>query len=126
MISLYLSIAAILFAFLLMKKVHSNKISDKGVCAICEQVFADEELIEADDMYLCAPHLKLYVENEWEITKVIKCSPGNEEASVALYEEKLVNFNQQKFSYLRTSYEEVNGEIITTLSLFSIKKPYIT
>ncbi len=118
MIFLYASIVIILFGFFIVKSQKNQHQSQTGICSICDKSFPDSELQMDETLSFCPEHFKVYNESNWIISKSVECSVGNEKESVELYEQKLKNFQNSQLGFLKTSYKEVNGEIITTLDYY--------
>ena len=91
-------------------------------CSICNEVFNEIHIVEIEDMPFCRTHAKDYIESEWEIVNQVDCTPDNEKASVELYENKLLDYKKGELGFIKTAYRESNGEIITTLSYYKVKK----
>lgn len=124
MITVYLAIIVILVAFFISQSFKKKqKISSNGICVICDDIFNEATVIEDDGLSFCQEHYQVYKNNIWRITDSCECSPGNEEASVLLFNKKVDNFKQGTLGFLRSSYKENNGQIITTLDYYQKKSP---
>jgi hypothetical protein len=123
-IAVYIAITIILVAFLISQSMNKiQKVSSKSICVICDDVFDESTVIEEDSLSFCKEHYQLYKNSIWFIAESCECSPGNEEASVVLFNKKISNFKQGTLGFLRSSYKESNGQIITTLDYYQKKSP---
>ena len=100
----------------------TNNQSTLSECCICNEVFNEINIIEIDDMPFCKIHAKKYIDGKWEIVETVDCTPDNEKKSVELYENKLLEYKKGELGYLKTSYRESDGVIITTLSYYKQKQ----
>jgi len=95
------------------------KVSEKGICHICDEVFDDNALLEIDDLFLCAKDAHIYNDNEWIAIKSTTVSDSNMNDALILQDlkDKLKNSNQP--SFIKSSYAQSNaGEIQTISSLY--------
>jgi hypothetical protein len=125
MITLYISIVIILFAYFLSQSVKNKKqtISKIGICSICDQTFEDHLIIEDDTLSFCVEHFRFYKEFKWVIVETVECSVGNEADSVSLYQKKKELYFSGTLGYLKPSYKNVGNTIVTVLDYYQIKKP---
>lgn len=122
MIALYLSLAAILFGFYIINKHKAQNQSEQSICAICDHIFHENEIITIDDLPLCQTHAKIYTESNWVIFKEVICTPDNAEESVMLYELKLNNYKKGDYGFIRSNYDVIDDQIQTKLTYFIINK----
>lgn len=123
MIESYISIAIILICFLLFRFfTKTNNQSTLSECSICNEVFDETQILEIESMPFCKEHAKTYIDNEWKVEDQVDCTPEMQEESVKLYEKKIDDYNKGKFGFIKTNYREDNGQIVTTLTYYTIKK----
>jgi hypothetical protein len=124
MITLYVSIVIILFAFFISQSLKDKKqvISNLGVCAICDRTFKDQDIFEEDTLSFCSEHFTAFKTNKWNISETVECSVGNEQASVDLFEKKKVFYNNGVLGYLKPSYRLDGEVIITILDYYQLKE----
>jgi len=97
-------------------------VSDKGVCSICDEVFNDSDLIEADDLFLCSRDFKIFKENDWSAFKQTVVSDSNMNDALILQNMKDELRTQGKPAYIRASYTQSDdGNIQTTSIIYTIK-----
>jgi hypothetical protein len=78
MITAYIAITIILVAFLISQSLNKKqKISSKGICSICDEVFEESLIIEEDGLSFCKNHHFQYKESTWVIIQSCECSPEN-------------------------------------------------
>lgn len=86
---------------------------------MCHKSFLDKKLLEFDKLPFCHVDYKKLINAELSLIKVVKTSPARPDLSVAVHEEQIRLFNEGKASYLKTSYEEKDGSIISIIKLIS-------
>jgi hypothetical protein len=99
-----------------MIKLFSKK--TKGMCNICEKTFNEDKLTEINELWLCKKHLKLYNNSSWVLYKKATSDPEDPVEGIKLYnhQQELRDFGF--YSFLKSSYEENDGKIFTTIALY--------
>jgi len=114
----------IVFIFILYIVIRNNYKKDtiEGVCAICDEVFPDENLDPIEDLFLCKEHFKVYQENKWIQVKTVESSARDPEQS--LYIQDLKDELKMKGipSYIQTHYRHNGSEIVSIFKMFVKEK----
>lgn len=96
--------------------------SSLSECSICNEIFDEIYILEIEDMPFCKKHAKDFIDKQWVIADQVDCTPENQQESVDLYERKLNDFKNGTQGFIKTTYREESGQIISTLSYFKEKK----
>ena len=121
MIATYFFLAIIFIGFYIFKKSKKNNQSNLSECSICNEVFDEIYITEIDDLPLCREHAKSYVDFDWSEFTSVDCTPDKQQASIDLYESKLDDYKKGILGFIKSSYKEIDGEIVTTLVYYTKK-----
>ena len=81
-------------------------------------MFKDSAIIEIEDIPLCTTHAKDYIDSNWFIFKELECTPDNQEKSVSLYEQKLLDYKNGELGFIKSSYIERDNQIVTVMKYY--------
>lgn len=119
MIYLFVSIFAILIGFLVVTNQQKRLQSQISQCSICEGLFSEVSIHEADELPFCSEHIATYIDSKWIVVSEAISTPEESEEGIKLYETKLSLWRDHLIPTVIKSSYELNGEVITSkLSLF--------
>lgn len=102
-------------------KLHPG-VKSTGRCAVCEELFCEDCIMEMDKVNLCPEHFRLVHENEWAVVDSIKTDSKSPENSMYIYDFKKKMWEENMTPmYIVTHYQIniSNDEIVSQIDLFS-------
>lgn len=98
------------------------KVSEKGICHICDEVFEDSILTEINGLFLCKEHTNTYLNNEWIPFRKTVVTSENANDALLLQDLKDKLKAEGKPSFILSGYEESESGAIQTISTLYIPK----
>ncbi|MBD64123.1 MAG: hypothetical protein CME62_02875 [Halobacteriovoraceae bacterium] len=109
--------------FIWIKFRDKQTVAIQGSCTICDEVFSEAELKEADEKFFCLKDYEIYKNAEWEMVKEIQVT-ADDNAEATLLQDMKDDLKKQNIpSYIESKYEVEGVTIVTYSKLFKIKKP---
>ena len=100
----------------------NQRISTTSICSICDVILDESKITEKDGLTFCHKDLVSYNNNSWELIETVESTSKNPEKGVLLYEKKNKEYKKGNDGFLKSSYKQKNGVIITVLNYYAIKK----
>lgn len=101
-------------------KLHPG-VKASGTCAVCEEMFCEDCMMELEFLNLCPEHFRLVNENEWSAIETVKTDSENPEASMYVHDFKKKYWKDKMTPmYIITHYQinVENDHIISQVELF--------
>ena len=114
-----LIIVVLLIIIILLKK---RKQAQLSYCCICEGVFKEDQIFNSEVLTFCKKDYLTYQKNDWEIIARTTASSTNSDDAMKIYELKQSLTSQGNICFIKTSYQERNGQIESQFELYGIKK----
>ncbi len=109
-----------------MKKGHFCKlhpgIKAAGTCAVCEEMFCEDCIMDLDGLTLCPEHFRLVNENDWSVIETIKTDSNDPEASMYVYDFKKKYWKDRMTPMYIVTHYQINVEsdhIVSQVELFA-------
>jgi len=81
-----------------------------GICAICEEGFPENKLIEHDKTSFCKDHYQLFISHEWDVITNVVTSADSPEAAIAIYQIKNNLWCTQEVPSFIVTHYKINVE----------------
>lgn len=98
------------------------KVSEKGICHICDEVFEDAELKEINGLFLCSEHFDTYLKSDWIAFRKTVVTADNANDALLLQELKDQLKVEGKPSFILSNYEQSDSGAIQTISILYVPK----
>lgn len=99
-----------------------KKISQLSCCCICEEVFEDKNIFNANELTFCKKHFDFFNSHHWTIHTSLNASSDNSENAMTIYELKHQLQKNGEDCFIKTSYQEKGNQIISRFDLYVITK----
>lgn len=102
-------------------KLHPG-IKAAGTCAVCDEMFCEDCLMELDSLNLCPEHFRLVNENEWSVIDSVKTDSNDPEMSMYLYHFKKKLWKENMIPTYVVTHYQINVEhdqIVSQIDLFA-------
>lgn len=91
----------------------------KSSCSACHKLFRDSKMKELDNLPFCPKHFKELSSKELKVIDSIVTSPERPDLSVAFHDKQVELIKSGKTCYIKSSYEERDGVILTKMELIN-------
>jgi hypothetical protein len=117
--ALTILVILIFITFFLLRKRNKRQFqSELSTCCICEELFPDSEIIAEEELSFCRHHHNYFKTHEWIILKTATATNDNHQGAMEIYELKHNLHQHDILSFIRTSYDEDNGTIVSKFDLY--------
>lgn len=102
-------------------KLHPG-VKATGTCAVCEEMFCEDCMMELDSLTLCPEHFRLVNENEWNVIESVKTDSNDPEASMYIYSFKKKFWKENMIPMYIVTHYQINVEsdhIVSQVDLFA-------
>ncbi|MBT4790706.1 MAG: hypothetical protein HON90_03980 [Halobacteriovoraceae bacterium] len=103
---------------LIKKIISSFKISNVGICSICDKQFPDRDLHKISELALCEDDYELYSNTNW--SNVFNCQSTSTNPQEALRIQEMHDFLKKVNipSFIKTEYLEKETLIVSSFSIY--------
>ena len=91
----------------------------KSSCSACHKLFSESKMKELEGLPFCPKHFKELSKKELKVIDSIITSPDRPDLSVGFHDRQVSLINSGEACFIRTSYKEDKGEILTVMELIS-------
>lgn len=102
-------------------KLHPG-VKSTGKCAVCDELFCEDCIMEMDKVNLCPEHFRLVNENEWAVVDSVKTDSQSPEKSMYIYDFKKKMWEESMIPMYVVTHYQINissDEIVSQVDLFS-------
>ena len=89
---------------------------------MCENVFSDKDIFNEGELTFCEDDLEIFNNNNWIVIKSARSTNERPSDALKIYQLKHELSNSGNKCFIKTSYDYIDTEVVSTFELFSIKK----